>query len=256
MSKPRTLYWDIETSLQTATIFQLANNDYIHPDALLTERYVICAAWKWEDEDKVHSVSVLDDPKRYNKDPHDDKHVIEVLHSVLSKADIIVHHNGDSFDKRYVDTRILFHGLPALPPLASVDTCKIAKSKFYFNSNKLDYIGKFLKVGQKIQTSPGLWLRVLNGEAKAVKEMITYNKQDVILLEKVFNKLKPYMPNYVSRELFGGIGCPRCSSTKIQSRGVHRAITKIYRRWQCQKCSGWFRTLTAEKGSTTKYRIL
>lgn len=256
MTKPRILFWDIETSLQPVAVFQLAHNDWIDPSNILEERYVIAASWLWEGETKVHSVSVLDDPKRYKKNPHDDFHVIETLHKVLGEADVIVAHNGDSFDKRYVDTRILVHGLDPLPPVTSIDTYKVAKSKFYLNSNKLDYIGKLLRVGQKVKTSPGLWMRVLNGEKQAVREMVDYNQQDVLLLEKVFKKLKPYVANHINRELFGGVGCPRCGSTKIQSRGVHRAITKTYQRFQCQGCSGWFRQLRADEGSTTKYRVL
>ena len=253
---PRVLFWDLETSLQLAAIFSLANNDWIDPSALVSERYVICACWKWEGESEIHSVSVLDDPKRYKKDPHDDRHVIGVLHSVLSSADCIVAHNGDSFDKRYVDTRILKLGLAPLPPMASIDTYKVAKQKFLFNSNKLDYLGHFLGIGKKIKTSPHLWMRVLQGDKAAVKEMVEYNKQDIVLLEKVFLKLRPYCASHINRELFGDLGCPRCGSNDIQSRGVHRAITKTYRRWHCQACGGWFRTLRADSGSTTTYRVI
>ncbi len=252
---PRVLYWDIETSLQPVAVFQLANNDWIQPENILEERYVICASWLWEGESKVHSVSVLDDPKRYAKNPHDDRFVIKALHEVLSKADVIVHHNGDSFDKRYVDTRMLVQGLPVLPPLQSIDTYKVAKSRLYLNSNKLNYLGTLLGVGQKLHTTSGLWMRVLNGEKEAVREMVTYNKQDVVLLKDVFNCLRPFIANHVNRELFGGTGCPRCGSAKIQSRGVHRAVTRIYRRWQCQECMGWFKSTKAEPGST-KFRVL
>lgn len=216
---------------------------------------MISAAWKWEGEDKIHSVSVLDDPKRFKKNPHDDYHVIKTLHEVMSEADCIIHHKGDSFDKRWLDTRILVHELPALPPVASIDTYKIAKGRFYLNSNKLDYMAKLLKVGSKIPTSASLWMRILNGDRKAIREMVVYNKHDVKILEKVFLKLRPYVANHISRELFGGDGCPRCGSTKIQSRGVHRAISRVYRRWQCQTCSGWFKSTMAEPG-TTKYRTL
>jgi hypothetical protein len=237
-------------------VFQLAHNDWIDPSAILQERYVICACWSWNDETTVHSVSVLDDPKRYKKNPHDDRHVIEVLHGVLSEADIIVHHNGDSFDKRYVDTRILAQGFDALPPVPSIDTYKTAKSRLLLASNKLDYLGGLLKVGRKIKTSPGLWMKVLNGDSAAVREMVRYNKQDVLLLRDVFRKLRPYISSFVSRELFGGTGCPRCGSTKIQSRGVHRAISRVYQRFQCQSCSGWFRKVANEKDVLPKFRVL
>jgi hypothetical protein len=255
-NSPRILYWDIETSLQPVAVFQLANNDWIDPSSILEERYVICASWVWEGDTKVHSVSVLDDPKRYEKNPHDDYYVVKVLHKVLSEADCLVHHNGDSFDKKYVETRVLFHDLPALPPTATVDTYKVAKSRLLLNSNKLDYIGGLLKVGRKKPTTSGLWMRVLNGDKKAVKEMVSYNKQDVLLLERVFKKLRPYISNHLNRELFGGTGCPRCGSTKVQSRGFHRAISRVYRRFQCQTCFGWFRQATNEKSVSTKSRVL
>lgn len=252
----RILYWDIESSLQLAAIFQLAHNDWINPESLVSERHLISAAWKWEGDKKVYSVSTLDDPKRFSKDYHDDTFVVKKLHEVLSEADVIVHHNGDSFDKRYVDTRILKLGLEPLPPITSIDTYKVAKQKFLFNSNKLDYLGGYLGLGKKIHTSPGLWMRVMQGDRKAVKEMVEYNKQDVVLLEKVFLKLRPYCSNHVNRELYGGeVGCPRCGSKDVQSRGTHKAITKTYRRLQCQGCGGWFRLLAAEEGRT-KYRTL
>lgn len=99
-------------------------------------------------------------------------------------------------------------------------------------------------------------MRVLAGDAKAVKEMVEYNKQDVDLLQNVYMKLRPYINNQLSREFFGEDGCPRCGSQKIQARGIHRAITKEYQRWQCQACGGWFRTLRAEMGSSTQHRVL
>lgn len=254
-NKPRVLLYDIETSLQPVAVFDLIGNDYINHDNILGNRHLISMCWKWLGESKVHSVSLLDDPRRFARDHHDDLHVIKVAHEVMSEADVIVAHYGDQFDKKYIDTRILFHGLPALPAVASIDTKKVASSRFRFNSNKLDFIGQYLGLGKKIKTEHKLWLDIMQGSKKALKEMVTYNKQDVILLEKVFLKLAPYMPNYVSRELFGGTGCPRCGSPKIQSRGVHRAISRVYRRWQCQTCSGWFKSSKAEPGST-KFRIL
>lgn len=255
-NSPRVLFFDIETSLQPVAVFQLAHNDWIDPSSILGERYIICASWLWEGEKKVRSVSVTDDPERFAKDPYDDRHVVEKLHEVLSEADLLIGHNSDNFDKKYIDTRILYHGLSCLPPIPSVDTYKVAKSKLLFNSNKLNYIGTFLKLGKKISTTPGLWMRVLNGDMEAVKEMVRYNKQDVVLLEKVFRKLLPYIPNYLSRELFGGTGCPRCGSAKIQSRGVQRAITRTYQRFQCKTCSGWFRLLKTDKGSATTHRVI
>jgi len=256
MEKPRVLIYDIESSLQPVAVFQLANQDWINPDNILAERHLVSVCWKWLGESKVYSLSLLDDPKRFNKDPHDDKFICVEFKKVLESADYIIAHNGDSFDFKYLKTRMMFHGLPAMPPIPSIDTYKVAKSQFNLNSNSLDYLGGFLGLGHKKVTPKGLWLDVLRGDRKAIQTMVDYNEGDVTLLEKVFKKLVPYIPNHISRELFNGTGCPRCGSTKIQSRGVHRAISKVYQRFQCQSCSGWFREYKSSIKTPTKYRIL
>lgn len=256
MSKPRILYWDIETSLELVAVFGLSQNDWIDPSNLISERHLICACWQWEGESKVHSVSLLDDPKRFAKDIHDDYHVVKTLHEIMSEADVVVHHNGNSFDQPYLDTRIIYHGLSPLPPITTIDTYRIAKQRFKFNSNRLDYLGKFLGLGQKKDTSKGLWLRVLKGEEEAIKEMVSYNRRDVTLLRDVFKKLQPYCANHVNRQLYGETGCPRCGSSKVQRRGYHRAISRVYQRWQCQKCSGWFRSATNDKSITPASRVI
>lgn len=255
MAEPKILIYDIETSHNIVAQFSL-DDKYTYPSNILQERFIICAAWQWLGEKKVHTVSGLDDPKRFAKDPFDDYHVVKTLRDVMSEADVIVAHYGDSFDNKWVATRTLYHGLAPAPPCATIDTKKFASSKFYFNSNKLDYIGKFLKLGRKKSTAPGLWLRVLRGDKQAIRDMVEYNKGDVTLLRDVFLKMRPFLPSTVSRELTGGTGCPRCGSKKIQSRGIHKAITKTYRRFQCQSCGGWFRLLKADKDSSTKHRII
>lgn len=256
MTSPKILYYDIEISLQTVAIFDLKYNDYISPESLVSERHLICAAWKWEGENKVHAVSLLDDSKRYAKDAHDDYHVVKALHGVLSEADVVIGHNSESFDNKYVETRGIYHGLSPLPALTSIDTYKVAKSRFRFNSNKLDYLGRYLGVGRKKPTTPGLWMRVLQGDRKAIKEMVAYNKQDVLLLERVFLKLRPYVNNHANLELFGNTGCPRCGSKKVQSRGFHRAVSRVYRRFQCQSCGGWHKSAVNEKAVKPQFRVI
>src|SRR6202007_1093580 len=100
-------------------------------------------------------------------DPYNDLHVLQVLHSVLAEADVIVAHNGDKFDIKFTEARMLIQGLPPLPPIQKIDTLKVAKDRFMFNSNKLDYLGQILKVGRKQHTSPQLWLEVLKGNKVA-----------------------------------------------------------------------------------------
>lgn len=244
MNSPKILIWDIEITHNIVAKFGL-QEEWIASTNILQESYIVCAAWKWLGEKKVHSISVLDDPKLYAKDPHNDAHVVKKLHEVLSEADVIVAHNGDKFDLKFTEGRIIIHNLTPLPPLQKVDTLKVAKKRFKFNANNLNYLGKILGVGQKIKTDSGLWLQVLNGDSSAIKKMETYNRGDVELLEKVFKKLQPYIPNHPLKG--NGVSeCPRCASKKVQSRGFAKTMTRVYRRFQCQDCGGWFRLLKSE----------
>lgn len=248
--QPRLIFWDIETTHNLAAVFQLKNDDYIPHDNIVQERYIMSAAWKIRGAKSVSAVSVLDDPKRYQRNPHDDFFVCETLHAMLSTADIVVAHNGDWYDIKFAETRMLAHGLPPLPPIQSIDTLKVARSRFLFNTNRLDYLGKFLRVGAKKPTPKGLWLRVLAGDSKALKEIVSYNKQDVLLLERVFEKLEPYIKINIHPT-----GCPRCGSKNCIARGTHRTLTQQYQRYQCKACGGWFREKLANKTGYSK-RVL
>lgn len=256
MKSPRIILWDVENSHNLAAVFQLRHNDYINPDNIVQEKFLISAAWKELGASTTHAVSILDDPSRFKKNPYDDRHVVTTLHKVLSGADVLIAHNGDEFDLKLTKGRILIHGLDPLPPIPTIDTLKTARSQFLLNANNLNYLAKVLGVGKKIHTDNELWLRILKGDKAAIREMVVYNKHDVELLERVFLKLQPYIANHVNRHLFGGKGCPRCGSGKVQSRGVHRAISQVYQRFQCQGCGGWFRELKADRTKSAKTRVL
>lgn len=255
MPEPRVVLYDIETSHNLVAKFSL-REEYVPHTNIIQERFVICGAWKVLGEKRVHAVSLLDDKARYRKNPHDDYHVVETLCEVLSGADVIVAHNGDKFDWKWLAGRALVQGLPPMPPVPSIDTLKAARRAFCLNSNRLDYLGKLLGFGGKTSTPPGLWIDVLKGDQKAIHTMVDYNKRDVELLEQVFRKLQPFIPDHFNRQLVGAIGCPRCGSNKMQARGEQRSLTQVYQRFQCRDCGGWFRQRRAEKGRATEHRVL
>lgn len=240
-NKPRILFYDIETSHNVAAIFDLFSEHIVH-DSIIQEKYIICVAFKWQGSNKVHTVSVLDDPVRFAKNPNDDYHVVKYMHDVISSADAIVAHYGDKFDIKVFNSRAIYHGLPPLPPVIQIDTHKMARKKFKFNCNRLDYLGKYFKLGSKIKTDITLWLRCLKGERRAIQEMVDYNKGDVVLLEKIYNRLVPYVSSGVNINLFmdtKDIACTHCGSSKLQQRGFRYTKTRKYKRMQCQDCGSW-----------------
>lgn len=235
---PRVLLWDIETAHNIIAAFDLYNPN--PATNVLQEWYIICAAWKWLGEKTTHSVSLLDSPNLFRKDPTNDRHVVSILHDTISSADAIVAHYGDNFDIKRLNARLAFHKFSPLPPVIQIDTYKIAKSKFKFNSNKLDYLAQVLGFEGKTPTSPGLWLRALRGDVSAIKEMVVYNKQDVIVLEKVYNALRAFVPAKANRLLFDTrAACPSCGGEHINYRGYTFTKARKYRRYQCLDCGAW-----------------
>ena len=109
----------------------------------------------------------------------------------MAEADMIVAHNGDNFDLKWIKTRALIHGLKMLIDYPQFDTLKVARKKFNFQSNKLDYISKVLGHAGKISTNIDLWKKIiLKDDKKALQEMLTYCDEDVIQLEHVFKVLQ------------------------------------------------------------------
>jgi DNA polymerase elongation subunit (family B) len=181
----KVLIYDIETSYNIVSTWRAGYKINIPHYAIIKERAIICVSYKWLGEDEVYTLTWDTN--------QDDKFLLEQFIEVMNDADVLVAHNGDKFDIKWIKTRALKHGLEMLPTYVTIDTLWLAKKHFYLNSNKLDYISKFLGFEGKISTSPELWDRViLEKDNDALIEMVTYCEEDVRQLEKVYNTLKRY----------------------------------------------------------------
>ena len=180
--KPKILIYDLEVSYNIVKSWRVGYNLNINPADIIEERKIICVSYKWLGEDQTYNI-------QWDKD-HDDKFLLEQFIPVLNEADLIVAHNGDRFDLKWIKTRAIYHDLPMLLNYPQFDTLKVAKKKFNFNSNKLDYISEFLGFENKIKTNMKLWDDIIFKSCPiAMDDMIKYCNMDVELLEKVYNKL-------------------------------------------------------------------
>lgn len=204
-------------------------------DNIRQESTIISGCWKWLGASTGQFAAV-----NVNR-PLNDKPVVKALHTTLSKADVLVGHNGDRFDLRKFNARAIYHGLDPLPPVRTVDTLKVARKLFYFNSNRLDYLGKFLCGTGKIPTTYDLWLKILEGDESALEEMIRYNLMDVEVLEKVYLRLRPYITNHPNAAVYTEVKCcAMCGSEEFIRRGFkYQQVTKR-QQYQCKACGGYF----------------
>ncbi len=115
-----------------------------------------------------------------------------------------------------------------------------------------DYIAQRLGLGKKTaHEGHELWLKVMNNDKSAWKRMEEYNRNDVVLLEKVYDKFKGWISNHPNHNHFSEERvCPSCASHKVQQRGYSVLTAGKYPRFQCQQCGSWFRgnkKLTSDK---------
>jgi DNA polymerase elongation subunit (family B) len=185
----------------------------------------------------------LSDFDLYKTDPFDDSELMKALFDVLDGADIVIAHNGDRFDIRKINARLIHHGMKPPSPYKTIDTLKVSRRYFGMDSHKLNEIGKFLLIGEKLKTGGyQLWSDCMAGVKTAWKRMKEYNALDVLLLEKVYLSYRPWMTGHpnVNVNGEGGHRCPKCGSAKMQKRGTAISTTGgRYTRAQCQSCGGW-----------------
>lgn len=213
------LIWDIETAPALAYTWSLWPKSIPHSH-VVKDWSILCAAWKWYGKRRVYHSKV--DLKHYEEDYK----VVVDLRDALMEADVLVHHNGDKFDLKRFNTRCLAHNLEPVPKITTIDTLKVVKKEFGFTSNRLDFIGHYLLGEGKLETPTNLWMKVLTGDKKSFKIMVDYNKQDVILLEDVYNILLPYIKNHPNHNLYTDSHvCPNCGSSDLQKRGYYTTRT-------------------------------
>lgn len=240
-SKIKRLFFDIETSYNVVSTWRVGYKINIGPENIIKERAIICICWKWQGEKKVHSLQW---------DKGDDKKMLIEFIKVLNEADEIIGHNSDRFDIKWIRTRCLYHRVPMMPDYQSLDTIKAAKSGFLFNSNKLDYINKFLGGKGKMETGGfKLWQEIIvDNNSKSMKKMVDYCKQDVEVLEEVFQTLNQYIKPKVHHGVAIGkdkTDCPNCGSGNIKANGLRYLASGGTR--QCCLCNDCKKHFTLSK---------
>jgi len=233
MTKRKRLFFDIETSPNIGLFWEAGYKKNIDYSNIIKERAIICICYKWEEAKEVFEVHW--DSKQC------DKALLQKFIKIANDADELIGHNGDRFDLAWIRTRCLYHNIDMFPNYTTIDTLKIARSKFKFNSNKLNYIADFLGIGQKIKTEFGLWKDiVLHKDKKAMDAMIKYCKKDVVLLEKVFKAIKGHIaPKTHFGVKFGGDrgSCPECGSDEIMRNAIRYTASGVKKiTYKCRTC--------------------
>lgn len=194
----------------------------------------------------------LNNYKTYQRGSLNDEKLVTDIWNLLNECDIVIAQNGKSFDLKIINARLLFHKISPPSPYKVIDTRTEARKYLKLPSYSLNDMCDYFGIGRKTEHEGfSLWKKCMRGELTAWKKMLEYNAHDVLLTEKLYLKLRPWMASHPNLGIFNDhtqATCIKCNSKKLQSRGFYVTKTKKYKRCQCMDCGGWMRYVISEKG--------
>jgi len=240
----RILLLDIETFPNLAYTFNLWNTT-ITNDKIITPGRTACWSAKWYGDRSIY-FSGLNESTELD--------MVHRIHDLLSEADVVVHYNGKKFDIPTLNKEFLMLGLTPPKPYKQVDLYQVVKRNFRFASNKLDFVSQQLGIGTKTHHKGfDLWKGCMENRPDDWAVMKEYNINDTILLEKLYDKLIPWVPNPPNYNLFSDISCcPSCGGVHFQKRGFTNTVRQR-QRYQCTDCGAWFQDRLGVKEKEVKF---
>ena len=244
------LYLDIETAPNKVYCWGLWDQN-IGINQIEEVGYTLCFAAKWHGQKKMlfDSLSV--------SSMHA---MIKNIHGLLGEADAVVHYNGTKFDIPTLNKEFIQLRLTPPSNYKEIDLLKVARQRFRFPSNKLDYVAQALGLGGKVKhKGMELWKGCMENDPPSWKIMERYNKQDVVLLEKVYQRMLPWIKNHPNYGLYTDPErpvCRNCGGNKVVKRGTEYTMVGRYQRYKCSGCGSWLRGSTLLNTADSRRKLL
>ena len=237
---PKILLLDIETALMEVYVWGLYKQYIPHTNIIKDKDgnekswFVLSWAAKWLFDDNVQSDTLI--PKEAKS--RNDKRILQSIWKLLDEADIIIGHNIDRFDTRKLNARFIDNDIKPPSPFRSIDTLKISRKEFAFVSYKQDFLTKHFKLEEKLKTEFQLWVDCMHGDQARLDEMAEYNRYDVMGLEQVYFKLRPYIKNHPNLGVLMDMDvCPNCGCEYLdETDSVYFTTANKFPVYRCQGC--------------------
>lgn len=232
---PKILLLDTETAPVEAYVFSLWKQN-IAWDHTNGHWFMLCWSAKW-----LYDAEIMGDRLTGEEAlKEDDSRIMRSLWALFDEADIVIAHNALGADIPWVNTRFLMNGLKPPRPYRIIDTLQVARKKFGFMSNKLDALCEYFGFPHKLDTDFELWRKCVHGDEESLAYMQEYNKNDVKMLELVYLKLLPWIPNHPPLgNLVDSTAmiCPHCGSVHMQKiDGFYTTQVSRYELFRCEDC--------------------
>ena len=230
---PKILIFDVETSFYHFVGWG-TYKQFIQHYQITQHQYIISWAAKWLYDDNVQSDVVTPEESKNR----DDKRVLKSIHKLLDEADIVIGHNGERFDLRKLRWRFISQDMQPPSPFKVIDTLKVARKEFFAPSYKQDFLTKYFKLEGKLQTDFSLWVDCEAGVPEKLDEMVEYNRHDVMGLEELYLKIRPYIRNHPNLGvLMDDDICPSCGSKHLkETSSVYLTSANKFPVYKCERC--------------------
>lgn len=218
-------------------------DDHVNLDRLIDEGEMISWAAKWVGEDEIFFRSVYHDSK---------KKMVNEVWKLLNEADVVMHFNGKRFDVPHINRQFLQAGMLPPAPYKQIDLLDTVKQQFKFVSNKLSHVSVQLGLAGKVKHDGfALWVKCMNKDADAWEKMREYNIQDVVLLEDMYDVLRPWIKAHPNWAVYNGEDdiCRACGSSNLEKRGYAFTNTGKFQRYCCKVCGSWSRAVRRVDGT-------
>lgn len=238
---PKILLWDIESSPIIGYTWGMWDQNVIE---VIQDWKLLTVSYTWYGSGEYQAVQLCD-LKGYKPGKLDDKGLSQCARDLLNEADYSIAHNGDAFDVKKVNAKFAEHNIFPPSPHTQIDTLKVARSNMKMTSNKLDYLGERLGLGRKMKHSGfETWKGCMAGDQESWEEMRKYAIQDVVLLESVFEKLRPWVKGLQYGLFTNEQVCATCGSSGLTQDGQFKTLLTSLPAYRCSSCGSFSRQLT------------
>lgn len=249
MGQPKIIVLDLETAPNIAHVWSLFKVN-VGLEQIVSDDSILSYAWKYLGEPEVYTDDAsLCFLQGTPKEKSAYRAFIQGLASVLDQADIVIAHNGAGFDVPWVIGQCVEHNVKPPSPFKIIDTLTQARKSFRLPSYKLDYLTRRFGLKKKSAHSkfPGhqLWAQCLKGNPDAWKELVTYNANDVVILEELYLRIRPYLKGHVNVGVYlesEDHVCPTCGGKHLHRRGYYHSNLSKFQRFVCTDCGTWSRS--------------
>ena len=126
-----------------------------------------------------------------------DKRLVKKCIEDMKRFDVIMGYYSTKFDIPFIRSRAMYWNLdfPMYGELQHKDIYYMVRNKMCLHSNRLEVACRHLGIEGKTHIDGHYWILAVSGDKKSLDYILDHNKWDVIILEKLHDRIQEYVRN-------------------------------------------------------------